>query len=59
MWAERYKNISSEKLSFDLLNEPAYIEDMNDQFAKKGPVPGEIYRKVAEWCSKGNQSSKS
>lgn len=47
MWAERYKNISSEKLSFDLLNEPAYIEDMNDQFAKKGPVPGEIYKEVA------------
>jgi aryl-phospho-beta-D-glucosidase BglC (GH1 family) len=52
MWAERYKNISSAKLSFDLLNEPAYIEDMNDQFAQKGPVPGEIYRKVAEGASK-------
>ncbi len=23
MWAKRYKNISPEKLSFDLLNEPA------------------------------------
>lgn len=52
MWAERYKNISSGKLSFDLLNEPAYIEDMNDQYAQKGPVPGEIYRKVAEGASK-------
>jgi endoglucanase len=52
MWAERYKNISSRKLSFDLLNEPAYIEDMNDQFAKKGPVPGETYRKVVEGASK-------
>lgn len=51
MWAERYKGIPSEKLSFDLLNEPAYIEDMNDQFAKKGPVPGEIYRKVADGAS--------
>lgn len=48
MWAERYKNISPAKLSFDLLNEPAYIEDMNDQYASKGPVPGEIYRKVAQ-----------
>ncbi len=48
MWAERYKNISSEKLSFDLLNEPAYIEDMNDQFARKVALPGETYRKVAE-----------
>ncbi len=47
MWAERLKSIPSSRLSFDLLNEPAYIEDMNDQFAKKGPVPGEIYRKVA------------
>ena len=52
MWADRYKNISSEKLSFDLLNEPAFIEDMNDQFANKGPVPGDIYRKVAEGASK-------
>jgi endoglucanase len=52
MWAERYKNIPSAKLSFDLLNEPAYIEDMNDQFASKGPVPGDIYHKVAEGASK-------
>ena len=52
MWAERYKNISSEKLSFDLLNEPAYIEDMNDQFASKGPVPGDIYHNVAEGATK-------
>lgn len=52
MWAERYKSISSDELSFDLLNEPAYIEDMNDQYAKKGPVPGDIYRKVAEGASK-------
>ena len=34
-----------------LMNLP-YIEDMNDQYAKKGPVPGEIYRKVAEGASK-------
>ena len=52
MWAERFKNISSDKLSFDLLNEPAYIEDMNDQFAKKGPVPGDIYHRVAEGAAK-------
>ncbi|MCX6301946.1 MAG: cellulase family glycosylhydrolase [Bacteroidia bacterium] len=52
MWAERYKTISADKLSFDLLNEPAYIEDMNDQYAKKGPVPGDIYRKVAEGAVK-------
>lgn len=52
MWAERYITISPEKLSFDLLNEPAYIEDMNDQYAKKGPVPGDIYRKVADGAAK-------
>jgi aryl-phospho-beta-D-glucosidase BglC (GH1 family) len=52
MWAEHYKNISPKKLSFDLLNEPAYIEDMNDQFANKGPVPGATYRKVVEGAAK-------
>ena len=52
MWAERYKGIPSEKLSFDLLNEPAYIEDMNDQYARKSPVPGDTYRKVAEGALK-------
>jgi len=52
MWAERYKNISSAKLSFDLLNEPAYIDDMNNQFAQKGLVPGKIYRNVAEGAVK-------
>jgi endoglucanase len=52
MWAERYKSISPELLSFDLLNEPAYIEDMNDQYAQKGPVPGNIYREVAGAAAK-------
>ena len=52
MWAERYKNISPEKLSFDLLNEPCYKEDMNDQFSKSSAVPGETYRKVAEGALK-------
>ncbi len=47
-WAKRYKNISSKKISFDLVNEPAMREDMNDQHSKSGPVPGEIYRKVAK-----------
>jgi endoglucanase len=52
LWAKRYKDISSEKLSFDLLNEPAYIEDMNDQFAEKDLVPGDVYHKVAEGACK-------
>lgn len=52
MWAERYKSISAEKLSFDLLNEPCYKEDMNDQFSKSSAVPGDTYRKVAEGAAK-------
>lgn len=48
MWAKRYKNTSSQKISFDLLNEPSNREDMNDQHSKRGPVPGDIYRKIAK-----------
>jgi len=48
MWAKRFKNVSGKKLSFDLLNEPSMREDMNDQHSKSGPVPGDIYRKVAK-----------
>lgn len=48
MWAKRYKDLSSEKISFDLVNEPSMREDMNDQHSKSGPVPGDVYRKVAK-----------
>jgi len=48
MWAKRYKNVSAKKISFDLVNEPSMREDMNDQHSKSGPVPGEVYRKVAK-----------
>lgn len=51
MWAKRYKGISPDKLSFDLLNEPTYKEDMNDQYSKSHPLPGELYRKVAKGAS--------
>ncbi len=47
MWAKRYKNVSSKKISFDLLNEPSLREDMNDQHSKRSAVPGELYRKLA------------
>ncbi|HLK29403.1 MAG TPA: cellulase family glycosylhydrolase [Puia sp.] len=47
-WAKRFKNISSKKISFDLVNEPSMREDMNDQHSRSGPVPGDIYRKVAK-----------
>jgi len=48
MWAKRFKNVSRDKISFDLLNEPAYREDMNDQFSKSSTLPGELYKKVAK-----------
>lgn len=48
MWANRFRHMSHERISFDLLNEPAMREDMNDQHSKSGPVPGETYRKVAK-----------
>ena len=47
MWAKRYKNISSKKISFDLLNEPSLREDMNDQHSRRSAVPGDLYRKLA------------
>jgi aryl-phospho-beta-D-glucosidase BglC (GH1 family) len=48
MWAKRYRNISPDKISFDLVNEPGFRADMNDQFSKRSSVPGETYRKVAK-----------
>ncbi|MEX0780430.1 MAG: cellulase family glycosylhydrolase [Balneolales bacterium] len=47
MWAKRYKNVSSDKISFDLVNEPAMREDMNDQHSSQSSIPGDVYRKVA------------
>ncbi len=47
MWAKKYKNMASDKISFDLVNEPSMREDMNDQHSARGPVPGDVYRKVA------------
>jgi endoglucanase len=47
-WAKRFKSVSRDKISFDLVNEPCMREDMNDQHSKRGPVSGDIYRKVAK-----------
>ena len=47
-WAKKYKNVSHDKISFDLLNEPSMREDMNDQHSKRSTVPGDTYRKVAK-----------
>nr|WKN40326.1 cellulase family glycosylhydrolase [Tunicatimonas sp. TK19036] len=51
MWAKRYKNISSDKISFDLVNEPSMRADMNDQHSLRSTVPGDVYRKVAKAAS--------
>ncbi|PSL03430.1 glycoside hydrolase family 5 protein [Cecembia rubra] len=48
MWSKRYKNINSDKLSFDLVNEPFMREDPNDQHSPGGPVPVEDYYRVAK-----------
>jgi endoglucanase len=48
MWAKRYRNVSPDRISFDLLNEPSMRADMNDQHSQRSPVPGELYRKVAK-----------
>ncbi|HRQ49876.1 MAG TPA: cellulase family glycosylhydrolase [Agriterribacter sp.] len=48
MWAKKYKSLSPQKISFDLVNEPSMREDMNDQHSRSGPVPGDVYRKVAK-----------
>jgi endoglucanase len=47
LWGKRYKNVSSQKISFDLLNEPCMREDMNDQHSKNSAIPGKLYREVA------------
>ncbi len=47
-WAKRYKDMPPSKISFDLVNEPSMREDMNDQHSARGPVPGAVYRRVAE-----------
>lgn len=50
-WAKRFRNVSSEKLSFDLLNEPCLRDDMNDQHSQRRPVPGVMYRRLAQRAS--------
>lgn len=47
MWAKRYRNVSSDKISFDLVNEPAMRDDPNDQHSPVRAIPGATYRKVA------------
>jgi endoglucanase len=46
-WADRFRQTSPKRISFDLLNEPCTREDMNDQHSRRGPIPGEKYREMA------------
>jgi len=55
-WAKRFKNVSPDKLSFDLLNEPCLREDMNDQHSQRKPVPGVLYRKMAQSAAEAIRS---
>jgi len=48
MWAKRYEDVSSDLISFDLVNEPSLREDMNDQFGKREAVPAQTYYRVAK-----------
>ncbi|CCG98123.1 glycoside hydrolase family 5 [Fibrella aestuarina BUZ 2] len=45
-WANRYKQTSDKRISFDLLNEPSLRADMNDQHSARSAVPGDRYRKL-------------
>ena len=52
MWANEFKNVSPDKISFDLVNEPCLRDDMNNQHSNNSSIPGELYRKVALAASK-------
>jgi endoglucanase len=48
MWAKRFRNTSTEKISFDLVNEPCYRADVNDPSSWTIAIPGGDYRRVAQ-----------
>jgi aryl-phospho-beta-D-glucosidase BglC (GH1 family) len=52
LWATRYRGLSRDRISFDLVNEPSLREDMNDQHSKHSAVPGDVYRRVAQAAAK-------
>jgi endoglucanase len=56
MWARRFKHLSPKKISFDLVNEPAMRDDMNDQHSPSTTVPGDVYRKVAKAAAEAIRS---
>lgn len=57
MWGKRFKDISSKKISFDLVNEPTMREDMNDQYSRSTAVPGDVYRKIAKAAAEAIRKS--
>lgn len=56
-WGKQFKDVSRDKISFDLLNEPSLRSDMNDQHAKNGAIPGPLYRKVAKRAAEAIRSA--
>ena len=56
MWARRYRDFSSEKISFDLVNEPAMRDDPNDQHSPVRAIPGDTYRKVVKGATEAIRS---
>lgn len=57
LWGKRFKNVPASRISFDLLNEPALRSDMNDQHATHSPLPGELYRAVAQGAAAAIRAS--
>jgi len=47
-WAKRFKNTSTGKISFDLVNEPCYRADVNATASSTTAIPGSVYRSVAQ-----------
>ncbi|SKB36167.1 Aryl-phospho-beta-D-glucosidase BglC, GH1 family [Parapedobacter luteus] len=45
-WAKVFRHKTQDQISFDLLNEPCWRADMNDQFSKRSAVPKELYRSL-------------
>jgi aryl-phospho-beta-D-glucosidase BglC (GH1 family) len=46
-WAKRFRNMSTSKISFDLVNEPCYRADVNNANSATSAVPAATYRTVA------------
>lgn len=47
-WAKLLRHKTRDQISFDLLNEPCFREDMNDQFSRRSAVPDDLYQRLIE-----------